>query len=220
MVMKILITLLFIPMTAFAADWVLISASQDLEIEVDIQSVKPNKGAWFKYINTPAESDNCAGKDKKKGYSKNYVEANCKENTIRVKQEIVYSEDGSVLEYCGYSNPKATFTEYAPETIGEVYFKAICHAWARDENKLATYLRDRRAARVRVVDAAKQRAAEGAASQERINRLKLEASKKTGAGNKPSGGQCKTSSECYGALVCEWANFSTMQCMSLDEAKK
>lgn len=140
--MKILIALLFMPMAAFAADWVLIEASQELEIEIDRQSVRPNKGAWFKYINTPAVSESCAGKDKKQDYSKNYIEANCKEFTIRTKQTIVYAVDGSVLEYCGYNNPKAAFTEYAPETIGEIYFKAICDPNGRVKSKFAVLVRE------------------------------------------------------------------------------
>lgn len=139
--MKILIALLFMPMAAFAADWALIVATQEMEIEIDRQSVRPNKGAWFKYINTPAKSDNCAGTGKKIANSKHYIEANCKEFTLRTKQTIAYSEDGSVLDYCGYSDPKAVFTEYAPETVGESYFKAICDPRGRAVSKYAAWVR-------------------------------------------------------------------------------
>jgi len=142
--MKILIALLFMPMAAFAADWVLIGATQGSEIEIDMQSVRPNKAAWFKYINTPAKSDNCAGTGKKLADSKHYIEANCKEFTLRTKQTIAYSEDGSVLAYCGYDDPKAAFTEYAPETLGEIYFKAICDPKGRVENKFAVLVRENR----------------------------------------------------------------------------
>ncbi len=139
--MKILIALLFMPMATFAADWALIVATQELEIEIDRQSVRPNKGAWFKYINTPAKSDNCAGTGKKIANSKHYIEANCKEFTLRTKQTLAYSEDGSVLDYCGYSDPKAVFTEYAPETVGEFYFKAICDPRGRVVSKYAAWVR-------------------------------------------------------------------------------
>lgn len=139
--MKIFMVLLFMPMAALAADWVLIGATKETEIEIDRQSVRPNKGAWFKYINTPAVSENCAGKEKKQAYSKNFIEANCKEFTIRTKQTIAYAEDGSVLEYCGYNNPKASFTEYAPETMGELYFKAVCDPKGRVESKFAVLVR-------------------------------------------------------------------------------
>lgn len=140
--MKILIALLFIPMTAIAADWVLIAATQDMEIEIDRQSVRPNKGAWFKYIHTPAVSDSCVGTGKKISDSKIFIEANCREFTIRYKQKIVYSEDGSVLNYCGYNDPKAAFTEYAPETVGELYFKAICDPNGRVKSKFAVLVRE------------------------------------------------------------------------------
>ena len=62
-VMKIFMFLLFMPMAALATDWVLIGATKETEIEIDRQSVRPNKGAWFKYINTPAVSENCAGSE-------------------------------------------------------------------------------------------------------------------------------------------------------------
>lgn len=142
--MKILIALLLMPMAAFAADWVLIGATQELEIEIDRQSVRPNKGAWFKYINTPAQSNNCAGTGKKVANSKHYIEANCKEFTLRTKQTIAYSEDGAVLDYCSYSAPKAVFTEYAPETVGEIYFKAICNPMGRVKDKFAVFLREKK----------------------------------------------------------------------------
>lgn len=140
--MKILVALLFMPMAAFAADWVLIGATQDFEIEIDRQSVRPGKAAWFKYINTPPMSESCTGTGKKMADSKSYIEANCKEFTIRTKQRIAYSEDGSVLDYCGYSDPKAAFSEYAPETVGEIYFKAICDPKGRTANKFAAYIRE------------------------------------------------------------------------------
>lgn len=140
--MKILMALLFMPMAAFAADWVLIGATQEIEIEIDQQSVRPNKGAWFKLINTPPASDSCAEKGKKLAYSKNYIEARCKEFSIRTKQTIVYAEDGSVLRYCGYDDPKAVFVEYAPETVGETFFKAICDPNGRVESKFAVYVRE------------------------------------------------------------------------------
>lgn len=139
--MKIIMVLLFMPMAALAADWVLIGATNEAEIEIDRQSVRPNKGAWFKYINTPAASESCAEKEKKLAYSKVFIEANCKEFTIRTKQTIAYAEDGSVLKYCGYDNPKASFTEYAPETIGELYFKAVCDPKGRAESKFAVLVR-------------------------------------------------------------------------------
>lgn len=139
--MRILTAMLFMPLTAMGADWVLIAADRDKEVEIDRQSVRPNKGAWFKYINTPPKSESCAI-DKKLANSKNYIEANCKEFTIRTKQTMAYAEDGSVLEYCGYSDPKAAFTEYAPETLGEVYFKAICDPKGRAANKFAEYVRE------------------------------------------------------------------------------
>lgn len=140
--MKILIALLFMPMAAFAADWVIIGATQDFEIEIDRQSVRPNKGAWFKYINTPAKSEDCAGTGKKLAESKIYLEANCKEFTYRTKQKIVYAVDGSTLEYCGFNNPQGEFIEYAPETVGELYFKAICDPKSRVLSKYAAWVRE------------------------------------------------------------------------------
>lgn len=139
--MRIVIAMLFMPLTAMGADWVLIGADRDKEVEIDRQSVRPNKGAWFKYINTPPRSESCAGIDKKLASSKTYMEANCKEFTIRTKQTIAYAEDDSVLEYCGYNDPKAAFTEYAPETMGELYFKAICDPKGRVESKSAVLVR-------------------------------------------------------------------------------
>lgn len=209
--MKILMALLFMPMAAFAADWVLIGATQEFEIEIDRQSVRPGKAAWFKYINTPPASESCTGTGKKMADSKSYIEANCKEFTIRTKQRIAYSEDGLVLEYCGYNDPKAAFTEYAPETVGEIYFKAICDPKSRMENRLATWIRKTKAEQ-----------AEEAARQSRINQLREE--RRTSAvatptdTRKPWGAQCTTSSECYGTLVCARVDALTMQCMSSDAA--
>lgn len=140
--MRILIALLFMPMAAFAADWVLIFATQDFEIEIDRQSLRPNKGAWFKNINTPAKSDDCAGTGKKSASARTYVEANCKEFTIRTKKEIAYAEDSSVLKYCGFDDPEASFTEYAPGTVGELYFKAICDPKRRALNNQAAWVRE------------------------------------------------------------------------------
>lgn len=140
--MRILIALLFMPMAAFAADWVLIGATQDFEIEIDRQSVRPNKGAWFKYINTPAKSEDCAGTGKKLADSRIYIEANCKEFTYRTKQKIAYAVDGSTLEYCGFSNPQGGFIEYAPETVGELYFTAICDPKSRALSKYAAWVRE------------------------------------------------------------------------------
>lgn len=142
--MKIFIILLFMPMATFAADWVLIGATQDFEIEIDRLSVRPGKAAWFKYINTPPKSESCTGTGKKMVDSKSYIEANCKEFTIRQKQKIAYSEDGSVLEYCNYNDPKAAFSEYAPETVGEIYFKAICDRSSRVESRFAVYIREKK----------------------------------------------------------------------------
>lgn len=205
--MRILIALLFMPIAAFAADWVLIGATQELEIEIDRLSVRPSKGAWFKTINTPPKTESCAGTGKKLAESKIYIEANCKEFTIRAKQSIGYSEDGSVLDYCGYNNANAVFYEYAPESVGENFFNAICDPKSRMENKLATWIRKAKAER-----------AEETARQSRINQLREE-NKKTGAG-KPWGSQCTTSSECYGTLICARVDELTMQCMSSDAAIK
>lgn len=205
--MKILMVLLLMPVAAFAADWVLIGASQEWEIEIDRESVRPNKAAWFKYINTPPVSEMCAGKDKKEANSKHYIVANCKDFTIRTKQKIAYAEDGSVLEYCGFNNPKVEFTEYAPETIGELYFKAICDPKSRVGNRFATWIKKAKAER-----------AEETARQSRIQQQREE-NKKMGAG-KPWGSQCTTSSECYGTLICARVDALTMQCMSSDAALK
>lgn len=140
--MKILLVLLFMPLTAIAADWVLITATQNIEIEIDKQSVRPGKGAWFRFIYTPAVIDGCAGSGKKKSSTTNYVEANCKEFTYRTKKSLAYSEDGSLLEYCGHDDPKMAFTEYAPETAGEVFFRAICDPNGRLESEFAVRIRE------------------------------------------------------------------------------
>ena len=130
--MKILIALLLMPMAAFAADWVPIGGTQGSKIEIDRQSVRPNKAAWFKHIKTPAVSESCAGTGEKIGQLLVYIEANCKEFTYRTKQSIAYAEDGSMLGPCGYNDPKSEFIEYAPETTGELFFRAICDPQGED----------------------------------------------------------------------------------------
>ena len=101
-----------------------------------------NKGAWFQTIYTPAVGEGCAGTAKKKASAKYFIEASCKEFTTRTKQTIYYAEDGSVLEYCGYNDPKAAFTEYAPETLGEFHFRAICDPKGRVKNRFALLVRE------------------------------------------------------------------------------
>lgn len=130
-----------LPMSSLAAEWVLILASDDIEVEIDKQSVRPNKGAWFKFVMTPPTKKGCEYSEKKVASTKDYVEANCKEFSIRTKQSIVYSEDGGVINSCGFNNPKAVFSEYAPETIGESLFKAICDPKSRQPNLDAFYKR-------------------------------------------------------------------------------
>lgn len=175
MAMRILVALLFMPVAAFAADWVLIAADQGLEIEIDRQSARPNKGAWFKYINTPPLGQACSG-SKKVGEFKSYIEANCKEFTLRTKQRIAYAEDGSVLNYCGFNDPKAGFSEYAPETVGEVYFRAICDPNGRVRSLSAWLVREDKLSKP------------------------LSAEKKP---VKPLFAECKYSNECEGNLLCK-----------------
>ncbi|MHB1093409.1 surface-adhesin E family protein [Thiobacillus sp.] len=210
-----LVTLLFLPATATAANWVLIFADESQEIEVDTQSVRPNKGAWFKYTNTPPGSESCSV-GKKTAYSKIFMEANCKELTIRSKQSIVYSEDGEVLPYCGFDTPKASFSEFAPETLGEVYFNAICHPWGRRENQRATYTRYGKLAKQ--AEELLNRQQEEQAMREREAQQRFEARNKMLAGQKPEGASCSASSECAGVLICARINVMQMQCMTSDAA--
>lgn len=182
----LLASMLLQPLSVQAADWKLIAATDDLEIEVDKQSAKPMKGAWFKYIRTPATADAC-GYGEKIAYSKNYVEANCTEFTIRVKQSFAYGEDGRGLAYCTSSTPRAEFTEFAPETVGEVYFNAVCQPSGRTENAYATYVRQTK----------QSMADSGGAS-----------------GLKPFGAECIASAECVGTLLCGKTATGQMRCMS------
>jgi hypothetical protein len=192
------VPLLFQPVISQAADWKLVAADDDKEVEVDKQSAKPRKGAWFKYIHTPPKSESC-GYGKKTGYYKNYVEANCKDFTIRTKQAIAYGEDEHVLEYCGGNTPKAEFTEFAPETLGEVYFNPICHAWGLEENRYATNMRR--------LKATKRQTEQAAGST-------------YSAGGKPPGAACNSSSECEGTLLCGKTILNQMRCMTSEEAWK
>lgn len=187
----LLASILFQPFFVQAAQWTLIAATDDLEIEVDKQSAKPRKGAWFKYIRTPPTADAC-GYGKKTAYAKSYVEANCNEFTIRVKQSIAYGEDGDDLPYCSSSTPKAEFTEFAPETVGELYFNAVCQPSGRTENAYAAYLRQ----------------------------TKRERDQSTGAsrGVKPFGAECSASAECEGTLLCGKKATGQMRCMTSAEA--
>lgn len=137
----LIIFLLFEPVAVMAANWVLIAATEDVEVEIDSQSVRPNKGAWFKYIQTPPSKEACTYASKEVAYSKMYIEAKCNDFTTRTKQEIAYAEDGSVLNECGFNNPKQEFREYAPETFGEVFFYAICDPKARVKSRFAEYIR-------------------------------------------------------------------------------
>lgn len=194
--MKIIIILLFMPMTAMGADWVLIAATQDTELEIDRQSVRPNKGAWFKYIQTPPISKGCEGAGKKTAYSKEYVEAKCNEFTLRTKQSIAYSEKEEVLERCNYSNPEANFTEYAPETFGEVLFKAICDPGSRVKSPVATYLR-----LGKILE-----------KQDELDKREL--------GKKHDGAECRVSTECAGVLICAKGLGFRMQCMTSDAMMK
>lgn len=213
------VTLLFLPMTAIAADWVLILADEDKEVEVDTQSARPNKGAWFKYINTPPASDSC-GLGKKTAYSKNYIEANCKEFTIRTKQSIAYSEDEEVLSYCGFDTPKALFTEFAPETLGEIYFNSICQPQGRRTSRYATNVRNKKIAAEADRLIKKWEAEEAAAKRAQDYQQAVEAhnNNKTLAGQKPEGASCSKSSECAGVLICARINVMQMQCMTSDAA--
>lgn len=232
----LLATLLFVPVTAIAADWVLVYADENTEVEVDRQSLKPNKGAWFKFINTPPERQVC-GAGKETADLKLYIEANCKEFTVRTKQSIAYSEDGKALPYCGFNSPAATFTEFAPETMGEVFFKAICHPSGRQENRYAKLLRTLKADKKRADEAAKQRAELEAtkqlAEQEAARRrAEAEAAHRAQASQqwlgtsgqtitpkgKPAGAVCGKSSECAGLLVCERTATLEMRCMSSSTA--
>lgn len=206
-----LVTLLFLPMTAIAADWVLIAADENTEIEVDRQSARPNKSAWFRYTNTPPASEPC-GSGKRVAHSKIYVEANCKEFVIRLKQSIAYSADGEVLSLCGFDTPLASFREFAPETLGEVYFNAICSPGGRDENFIARITRRIKVAQKQAEEAAKQEAEKVA------NRKREEEEVRANPNLKPQGSACSRSSECAGLLVCAKTSATQMQCMSSDAA--
>lgn len=203
------VALLFLPTTAIAATWTLILADDHQEVEVDTQSVRPNKAAWFKYFYTPPISDSC-GMGKKTAYVMNYVAANCKEFTLQYKKTIAYTVDGEVLNSCSYDAPKAPFTEYAPETVGEFYFNAICHPWGRIENSYAVSARNRKIAVIQASEAARERA----------NQLRLESNNKLFPGKQPEGASCSTSSDCAGILICARINTMQMQCMTSDAAIK
>lgn len=210
--MKFLITLLFIPMTVFAADWTLIDASRDAELEIDRQSVRPNKGAWFKHTRTPPSNEGCERSVKKTALSKDYVEAKCTEFTIRIKQSIVYSEDGVVIGSCGFSNPNAVFSEYAPETYGEAFFKAICDPRSRVKSASAMYMRAAKAVHAQADKTAKKQEAEKAAFLQELD----QEIKRINDEKKPLGAKCSLSSECTGVLLCAKGYDSTMQCISSD----
>lgn len=210
------VALLFLPATAIAATWTLILADDHQEVEVDTQSVRPNKAAWFKYFYTPPMSDSC-GMGKKTAYVMNYVAANCREFTLQYKKTIAYTVDGEVLTSCSYDAPKEPFTEYAPETVGEFYFNAICHPWGRIENSYAVSARNRKIAAALASKEARRKAE---ADQERANQIRLEANNKLFPGKQPEGASCSTSSDCAGLLICARINQMQMRCMTSDAAIK
>lgn len=147
----VLFLLLTLPTQAFSANWTLLMASNDDELEIDIASVRDKKAAWFKRIYTPPQNK-CSNLKKEVQSEKFYVEARCKEFTIRVKQVIVYEPNGDVVAECTYDNPKGEFSEYAPETQGEGYFTAICNAKARVANKYAENIRLKKAQDIFVIN--------------------------------------------------------------------
>lgn len=213
----LLIALVLLPEIAFAANWTLIFADESKELEIDAQSFRPKKSAWFKYIYTPPNKDSC-GIGKSTAYLKTFLEANCKDFTIRTKQQIAYTESEEVLTYCGSNTPKATFVEFAPETMGEIYFNAICHDSGKRESEYAAHVRNRKVT-ARAESLRRQSEAEQAAAiRERDLQRRITDHNMMIATQKPWGSSCSSSSECSGILICAKVSATQMQCMSSDAA--
>lgn len=138
-----LLLLLALPIPAFSANWTLLNASNVSELEIDTESVRDKKAAWFKQIYTPPQNI-CGYEKKEEEYEVFFVEARCKEFTIRVKNRTAYSPSNDVMDGCSFENSKAEFSEFVPETQGEVLFTAICNAKARVENRYAKNIRSKK----------------------------------------------------------------------------
>lgn len=231
----ILAGLLISPVPSLAAKWVLLSVGDDYEVEIESESVRPNKGAWFRYTLTPPSNEFCTFQSKKISHTQSYVEVNCKDFTIRTKQRVSYDEGGSVIGLCSADTPDAHFQEYAPETVGETYFKAICNPEARAENSFLNFLRNKKRDRLQKEAEHKLEEERRKVQKEGEERTKallekyrreantpgaLEAARKRAAeldarehSKKQAGEACASSSECAGTLVCAAVDGPQMRCV-------
>lgn len=218
----VFITYFLVSVTASAANWTLISADENNEVEIDNESVRPNKAAWFKFVFTPPSKDSCRYASKGVAYMQFYVEAKCNEHTTRTKQTIFYAKDQSVLGECNSADISGPFLEYVPETYGEIFFKAICDPKSRSRNKFAEYIRERKADQAKAEEAARKRAQEEASKTQKGEELRRweEKNAATEALKKPYGAECGVSSECRGTLVCGKVGDTKMQCMTSEQAIK
>jgi hypothetical protein len=116
---------------AFSAEWLLIEPGQCRRVFVNPESIS-TKGAYRKaWFRMDYEKDQYLHSDPSKGYrsSKRLMYFNCQDRTVASVQAIFYSEPlgvGALVGSESVDSASATFTDVAPETLGQAMPICVC----------------------------------------------------------------------------------------------
>lgn len=126
------IIFMFITGIAQASNWQLVSSTKGMKVYIDSESISRNgsyQKAWLIYTHDTDQAGDVSTSFKTYKSSKTLEYFSCAERQNTSTQAIYYADEnaqGSTIGIYNLPIAKATFSEVAPDTVGEVVLKFVC----------------------------------------------------------------------------------------------
>jgi hypothetical protein len=125
------VLLLGLPISGMAATWVSVAGNDDVEVFVDTDSIRKNGNrvkTWLKF--QWVKSQNVPGSYPTKLYrsERQLQVSDCRDRTLAIAQGVFYGDMDGTNAVGSYTNSENSwsFSEAAPETIGETLINFAC----------------------------------------------------------------------------------------------